>query len=136
MELSVVQLLIKCGFFPANMCSFLQNKLYSIRCRIQNGKALFRIKFFDCWRCWNMRELLSLLRRSRKRALRCRLHKNLYTTRDQRSNGTGSLTLNMLPTLNAEKANLRWFLRNKIYRWIFLRLSLNVLYQALFRKIQ
>ena len=30
---------------------------------------------------------------------------------------------------------LRWFLRNKIYRWIFLKLSLNVLYQALFRKI-
>ena len=31
---------------------------------------------------------------------------------------------------------LRWFLRNKIYRWIFLKFSLNVLYQALFRKIQ
>ena len=29
---------------------------------------------------------------------------------------------------------LRWFLRNKSYRWIFLKLSLNVLYQALFRK--
>lgn len=52
MELSVVQLLIKCGFFPANMCSFLQNKLYSIRCRIQNGKALFRTKskhVSDCY---------------------------------------------------------------------------------------
>ena len=31
---------------------------------------------------------------------------------------------------------LRWFLRNKSYWWIFLKLSLNVLYQALFRKIQ
>ena len=29
---------------------------------------------------------------------------------------------------------LRWFLKNKSYRWIFLKLSLNVLYQALFPK--
>ena len=33
-------------------------------------------------------------------------------------------------------ATLRWFLRNKSYRWIFFKLSLNVLYQGLFRKIQ
>ena len=32
--------------------------------------------------------------------------------------------------------HLRCFLRNKIYRCFFLKLSLNVLYQALFRKIQ
>ena len=29
---------------------------------------------------------------------------------------------------------LKWFFRNKSYWWIFLKLSLNVLYQALFRK--
>ena len=35
-----------------------------------------------------------------------------------------------------EAPSLRWFLRKKRYRWNFLKLSLNVLYQALFRKIQ
>ena len=30
--------------------------------------------------------------------------------------------------------NLRWFLRNKSYRWIFLKLSLNVLYKDCFEK--
>ena len=35
-----------------------------------------------------------------------------------------------------EVTTLRWFLRNKSYRWIFLKLSLNVLYQALLRKMQ
>ena len=39
-------------------------------------------------------------------------------------------------TLFSYSIPLKWFLRNKIYRWIFLKLSLNVLYQALFRKIQ
>ena len=32
--------------------------------------------------------------------------------------------------------SLRWFLRNEICRWMFLKLSLNILYQVLFRKIQ
>ena len=34
------------------------------------------------------------------------------------------------------RTHSRWFLRNKSYRWIFLKLSLNDLFQALFRKTQ
>ena len=52
MELSLFHLLIQCGFSPENMCSLLLNKLYSFRCRIQNGKALFRTKskhVSDCY---------------------------------------------------------------------------------------
>ena len=38
--------------------------------------------------------------------------------------------------VNSIKLHLRWFLRNKSYWWIFLKLSLNVLFQALFWRIQ
>ena len=40
------------------------------------------------------------------------------------------------PCCKYEKPILRWFPRNKSYRWILLKLSLNVLYQVLFRKMQ
>ena len=52
MELSLFRLLIQCEFSPENMCTLLLNKLYSFRCRTQNGKELFRTKslhFSDCY---------------------------------------------------------------------------------------
>ena len=49
-----------------------------------------------------------------------------------------SLSVSAYPSKQLRKIvqRLRWFLRNKSYRWIFWKLSLNDLFQAPFRKIQ